>query len=238
MNVFDVYVQYANSEGFGMPMVEAAACGLPVMATDFSAMSDVVRKVKGYPIKVLFLQREVETHCKRAIPDPADFVRQLTEILSLPEPVRRKKGFAARRAAERHYTWDAAAAQWMRYFDSIEVRDESPWTAVPARMHQPETHIPEGLSNEELVRWGMVHVAGRPDLVNSYTALRLIRDLNWGATLGYGQGSLYFNDLSALGEKERYSEFTRNHALNMMASIADKQNVWEQRRITLAGKGH
>ena len=33
MNMFDVYIQYANSEGFGIPMVEAAACGVPVPAS-------------------------------------------------------------------------------------------------------------------------------------------------------------------------------------------------------------
>ena len=38
MNMFDIYVQYANSEGFGLPQVEAAACGVPVMSTDYSAM--------------------------------------------------------------------------------------------------------------------------------------------------------------------------------------------------------
>ena len=37
-NLFDVYIQPANSEGFGLPIVEAAACGVPVMATDYSVL--------------------------------------------------------------------------------------------------------------------------------------------------------------------------------------------------------
>ena len=48
-NLFDIYIQYAICEGFGMPQVEAAACGIPVAATDYSAMSDVIQFTKGYP---------------------------------------------------------------------------------------------------------------------------------------------------------------------------------------------
>jgi len=52
MNSFDIYVQYAICEGFGMPQVEASACGVPIASVDYSAMSDVVRKVGGYPIRI------------------------------------------------------------------------------------------------------------------------------------------------------------------------------------------
>ena len=38
VNLFDLYTQYANCEGFGLPYVEAAACGVPVCGTDYSAM--------------------------------------------------------------------------------------------------------------------------------------------------------------------------------------------------------
>ena len=52
MNTFDVYVQYANSEGFGLPQVEAAACGIPVMSVDYSAMESVIRQLGGTPLPV------------------------------------------------------------------------------------------------------------------------------------------------------------------------------------------
>ena len=38
-NCFDIYAQYANSEGFGMPQLEAAYAGLPVVGTNYSAMN-------------------------------------------------------------------------------------------------------------------------------------------------------------------------------------------------------
>ena len=35
-----------------MPQVEAACCGVPVAAVDYSAMEDVVRHTNGYPIRI------------------------------------------------------------------------------------------------------------------------------------------------------------------------------------------
>ncbi len=41
-NLFDVYVQTAGVEGFGFPFLEAMACGVPVIAPDYSAMSELI----------------------------------------------------------------------------------------------------------------------------------------------------------------------------------------------------
>ena len=51
-NTFDLYAQYAICEGFGMPQIEAASCGVPVAATNYSAMEDVIRHTQGYPVPV------------------------------------------------------------------------------------------------------------------------------------------------------------------------------------------
>jgi glycosyltransferase involved in cell wall biosynthesis len=41
MNAFDVLLNPAQGEGFGVPQVEAQACGTPVICTDFSASPEV-----------------------------------------------------------------------------------------------------------------------------------------------------------------------------------------------------
>ena len=63
VNLFDLYTQYANCEGFGLPYVEAAACGVPVCGTDYSAMESEIRKLEGFPIKPKALYKELETGC-------------------------------------------------------------------------------------------------------------------------------------------------------------------------------
>lgn len=42
-NSADVLLGASMSEGFGIPLVEAQACGVPVVTTDFSAMPELVR---------------------------------------------------------------------------------------------------------------------------------------------------------------------------------------------------
>ncbi len=229
LNMFDVYVQYANSEGFGMPLVEAAACGIPVMAVDYSAMSDVVRKLKGMPIDMQRLYRESETHCWRALPDNSDFVRKLINLLSKPEPVQARHRREARQQVEKFYTYEKTAKVWEDHFDSVVLRDEQTTWLSPAQSHEPRNGIPRGLSDEEFVRWGLIHVAGRPDLVNSYTALRMIRDLGWGLTNPH-MGAMYFNESSTIGMTERNEPFNREIALQRMLDLCSQRNHWEKER--------
>jgi glycosyltransferase involved in cell wall biosynthesis len=231
MNLFDVYVQPANSEGFGMGQVEAAACGVPVLSVDYSAMADVVRKLGGVPVKVAKLQREVETGCVRAVPDCDDLAEKLAAVLSLPDDVRAAWGWRHREAVLRHFTYDRAAAAWMACFDSLKPRNL--WKSPP-RLVKPAPPVPPNLTNEEFVQWGITHVAGRPDLVGSHMHYRLVRDLNWGLTKE-GMGGLAFSDASALGvgldPKNDFKKFTRDIVLKQLKDIADRHNLWEQRRI-------
>jgi glycosyltransferase involved in cell wall biosynthesis len=226
LNLFDCYVQYANSEGFGMPQVEAAACGVPVFATDYSAMSDVVRKLEGYPVRLLHLLRESETHCLRAIPDNAHLAEQLIAFFSLPLPVRSAKRYATRRAAARHFSYDRSAQVWMEVFDGVQ--PTRMWQE-PIMLSQAEPFAPQA-DNASFVRWALTHVARRPDLVSSFLAMRMVRDLNWGSTMP-GMGGLYFNESSTLGTQQRFQTFTQEDCYNECLNMLTLKNHWEAKRM-------
>jgi glycosyltransferase involved in cell wall biosynthesis len=68
-NLFDIYVQYAICEGFGMPQIEAAACGVPIASVDYSAMTEIIENLNGIKIPVQRMFRELETNADRAYPD-------------------------------------------------------------------------------------------------------------------------------------------------------------------------
>ena len=68
-NLFDLFIQYAICEGFGMPQVEAAACGLQIASVDYSAMTEITENVDGFKIPPKTLFREMETNADRAFPD-------------------------------------------------------------------------------------------------------------------------------------------------------------------------
>lgn len=234
INLFDVYVQYANSEGFGMPQVEAASCGVTVFSTDYSAMSDVVRKVSGYPIRVASYNTDSDFGCLRAVPDNADFVDKLIKYLSKSPPQRLEESKKARRGVENHYTWERTTEKWMEAFDRLAGTGES--AAASCRWDSPPTtHTPLPVpktfgTNEELVRWCIKHVLGQPEKVDSYLALRLIRDLNWGKSMKNITGTSYANESSYLATMSNMQAFTTDHMVAELTAMCEHRNLWENRR--------
>jgi glycosyltransferase involved in cell wall biosynthesis len=52
MNTFDCLLQPSNSEGFGLPIIEAQSCGVPVIVNDWCSMPELVKDGKtGYICK-------------------------------------------------------------------------------------------------------------------------------------------------------------------------------------------
>lgn len=230
-NLFDIYVQYAICEGAGMPQIEAASCGVPIMAVDYSGMEDIVRKLNGTPIKVQRFYREAETHRIMAMPDNQDLINSLISFLSLPTPVRARKGKEARELCEKYYNWDGVAKIWEEAFDSLPIRPiEETWKS-PARIFNPEPfdQATNNMSNEGFVKWAIIHLAKEPRLLNTYVEQKFIRDLNFGQTYDY-MGVPYFSDLSSLGIRPKLRPFTRQDFLVELDRLVNMRNVWEQRR--------
>lgn len=214
-NIFDVYVQYANSEGLGIPLLEAAACGIPIMAVNYSAMSDVVEKLGGTPINVQRLFREQETHCWRALPDNQDFIEKLEQLLRLPDGVRQRKGRAQREAVKERFNWDKSALAWEAVFDAVDLTKQRSWDSPPY-VHPPARQAPPNLTDSEFVTWGFTQVANRPDFVNSYLAMQMARDLGWGYSSSGG----------------RFDPFNRERAMQVFINLCEQKNSWETARRT------
>lgn len=229
-NLFDVYVQYSNMEGFGMPMVEAAACGIPVFATDYSAMTDVVRKLKGFPVKVERMYTEAETQRKAALPDNKDFIEQLYKFLKMPNSLRVRKGIEARIAVEKNYTYEQTAKKWENYFDSVELNDN--WNSPPD-IHNPYINeLPQIQSNQEFVVWCYENILRRPDLINRFEFFKNVKDLNYGARL-LGRGGISFNDNALLMNDTKWYPFDRDTLVKELLARREKANYWESKRVGL-----
>lgn len=214
MNLFDVYVQYANSEGFGCPIVEAASCGVPVMVVDYSAMPDIANKVGGYPIKVQRFFREVELNALRALPDNSHFVELLEKYLTQPESMRRKKSVQTANLTRKHYNWDATAKVWMDYFDSVEVEPiEAKWNSPPDLI-SPPPKLPDDASHAQFVEWVCVHVLKDPKLINNYFGLTMLQNLDNG---------FFF-------ENNNMNPFGKPEALARIEQIANNKMQCEQAR--------
>jgi glycosyltransferase involved in cell wall biosynthesis len=205
-NLFDVYVQYSICEGFGMPQAEAAACGVPVMAVDYSAMADVVRQTGGIPLKVERMFRELESNAYRALPDNDYAAKAFEKFLSLNDGIKKKKGMQARKAAEKYFNWDNTAKVWENYFEHVPLTGLQGKWDTPPDLHMPPSVKKEGLNNKEFLDWIYKEVTNEPEKLNSLHALNILRDLNWGFSATGGEMVPFNQDIAF----ETYFNYARN----------------------------
>lgn len=230
-NLMDIYVQYAVCEGFGMPVVEAAAAGIPTMCVDYSGMEDFKSKLNSIPIDYVRLNCEAETGRYFAVPDAKDFIRKIKKLIKFPSQIRAKLGFESRLLAQKNYNWDVAAQKWMDVFDTIDVNEaEALWQSPPKIFHQPGNPVPENLSNEAFVRWCVINICGDLRLVNSYTYLKMIRDLNWGYAVNNFGGGIHTHDEMYQSTTANFRQYSRQDVINELSHICNFNNHWESER--------
>lgn len=233
MNCFDLYVQYANCEGFGLPQVEAAACGVPVMGTDYSAMESVLRKLEGTPITPAALYKELETGCYRAVPNNEHAANLFFDFFQKSQDERIAIGQNTRDKFIQHYQWDKSGKVWEGYFDSVEIRpDNETWLSNPDIQNpapKPEKLSPSA-TPEELARWLILEVLKQPHMVNSFMEARLVRDLTY-RTVTATTGGMYQNESSAAFDgRSNIQDFDFDKAYNHMVAMRNKINFWEDQR--------
>jgi len=101
-NAFDVYCQITKGEGYGIPMLEAMACGKPVLYTDFSSCPEVVGNA-GLPIKVAGLIGTVYGGFE-ALTDVDDLTEKMTMMIE-DDDLRKKLSRKALKRAKQ-LTWE------------------------------------------------------------------------------------------------------------------------------------
>lgn len=233
INMFDIYIQYANCEGFGLPQVEAAACSVPVMATDYSAMESVIRQLGGIPVKPKALYKEMETGCMRAVPDNDLAAKLLINFFNLTDKEREDLGNKHRENFLKYFQWDKSGKIWESYFDSVEINDDNnSWFNTDANINNPSPK-PKNWQNvppDQLAHWLIVNVLCDPSKLNSYMHLRLCKDLLYSCSTGV-TGGMYYNEDSCMFEQRTVQPFNFDMAYDHFSKLCAKNNFWENKRI-------
>lgn len=108
-NLFDVMALPTAAEGFGLPILEAMAAGVPVVATGFSACVELVEG-RGELIEVKDHLTIGRYNLKQALPDVEDLVHKLDLLYS--EPKRRARHRTAALKFAHRLRWERILEEW------------------------------------------------------------------------------------------------------------------------------
>jgi len=171
-NIFDIYVQYAICEGLGIPQLEAASCGIPLFAVNYSGMEEIIQKVQGTPIDCV-LSKEIETGSNRATPINDDLVNKIMGWMQLDNKAKRNLSQNTRKLLVENYSWDKTADALTKVFDGL-----APKNIWNEPMTVSGQHIPDNLSNRAFVNYIVDHILCEPRLKKTYFIQNFIRSLD------------------------------------------------------------
>ena len=229
-NLFDVYVQYANSEGFGMPQLEASQSGVPIMTVSYSAMDSVGDNIGAIKIPLLTLQTECETGCKRAIPNNDFTLLKFVELYGMRKEKLKQLGFGMRQKTLQRYNWDKTAEIWANYYASTPVKDPSETWYSPPRLFDPAPKMPDGLTVRDQVNFLFDSVLRKPEWIGNYQWKRTLKDLMYKCTVVNTNVDWYFNESHTNNDIRSWTSFNVEQAYEYMAKMRHTHNEWEKIR--------
>ncbi len=215
-----------NCEGYGMPPNDAKACGIPIMAVDYSAMSEQAHAPGGIPIKVqrYFQESTMQTGQLRALPDNEDTAEKLFDFACKTKEQQTAIGREGREFVEKYYSWESVAKIWEEIIDATPVPDQSQtWLSPPKTFTPNLSSIPQNVNNQQFVYWCCHNVLGQPDAGGSPTIQRIVGLLEQGFEQGQdGEG------------RPVRMPVDRNKVLQMFINQINQRNALEEQRYAVA----
>lgn len=208
-NTFDVYLQYAICEGFGIPQVEAASAGIPIITVNHGAMAEVGNNLKADIVDIDYVFRELETSADRVYPDNSDCESIIQKYLDMDNIDIDQKGKDTRELLLDHYSWDKTAKVFEDIFDNIDLSNLLPWNSPHRDIDHayPIANIP---NNRDFIYSIIDNNIKDPWLKHTNFIEEMIKCLDHGFTLSSTQ-LIPFDKNNAVKILEAYMNNKKNY---------------------------
>lgn len=179
-SLFDIYIQYAICEGFGMPQIEASACEVPVFSVDYSAMSEVVNNIKGFAVPLANLQHEMESHAKRAYPD----ISKTLELIKSYRHLNAEQQMSIRKTTRdktiEHYSWKDIITTWIEAIDSLDISNNLRWDDKNKYETPNDVKLDYSLNNFDFIKYICCEILKEPLFMKTQMVQHMLYSLDHG----------------------------------------------------------
>lgn len=207
-----------NSEGLGVPQIEAAATGLKLITVNFSAPEDVAKKTISFAIDPLSLQREMGTLCNRAIPDNEALIKLLDDESSW---VYNKEEVVAK--LKENYDWAKTGEKWVSLVESMIPKNC--WGKTPTLVTPPSFDQLKDLPIFEFVKACILNVAQEKDMLGSFAHGEALEHLDIG---------FFIPEDKKTGHKSNtQKQVTKEMVYKKFLNILENKIQWERKKNTL-----
>lgn len=217
-NSADLYVQWASNEGFGIPIIEAAATGLKVITVNYSAPEDIATKIESFPIDPLSLNTNMGMLTLQAIPDNEALIKLLDDESSW---VYNKEEVVAK--LKENYDWAKTGERWVSLVESMIPKNC--WGETPTLVTPPSFDQLKDLPVFEFVKACILNVAQEKDMLGSFAHGEALEHLDIG---------FFIPEDKKTGHKSNsQKQVTKEMVYKKFLNILENKIQWERKKNTL-----
>ena len=233
-NLSNCYVHPARGEGFGLPVAEAMAAGVPVISVAYSGLADFVSDETASTIP--FKLEPAETHFE--IPDSVWAEPDRTQLAALMrahvEGLDREKvaeqAARARDLINTRFTWKVAANRWNNLLNYIEDAAETPRVAMVTTWN---TRCGVADNTRNIVDHAGAQVAidifasTDPKIIDPARELGVVRNWvnRWDPDLGALEEALRLSDADVVHFQFNFGFFELSRLAHLMERELDTRGV-------------